>query len=276
MKYRYIFLFILTITFNTQVFALPQHSAVPGGVAIIDLNYHADVRPRVLYKDKPVMLHRGDNGWQAIVGIHLNTTPGKHSIKLKVPKKGDTTIHFKVESKKYAEQRLQIKNKRMVNPTQKDLKRIWKEVKLIRAAFTHWSEEYSIPAPFTQPTKGIRSSSFGLRRFFNGQARKPHSGMDIAAPEGAAVNAPATGKVVATGDYFFNGKTVFIDHGQGLVSMFSHLSKIHVTAGQEVTRGERVAEVGMTGRVTGSHLHWSVSLNNARVDPALFLSRSEQ
>ena len=124
---------------------------------------------------------------------------------------------------------------------------------------------------FIPTTAGKFSNSFGRKRFFNNEERAPHSGLDIPAPIGQKVVAPADGIVVQTGDYFFNGKTVLIDHGQGLISMFCHLSKIEVSKGQHITQGELLGLVGNTGRVTGPHLHWGMSLNDARIDPQLLL-----
>lgn len=212
--------------------------------------------------------------WTAVVGLPLSLKPGIHA--LEIAQRGSASpATFTVTAKEYPAQHIRIKEKRMVDPGPEDLKRIARDQEIIRRAFAGWREDAAPQLSFAMPARGRLSSGFGLRRYFNGQARQPHSGLDIAAPTGTAITAPATGVVVATGDYFFNGKTVFLDHGQGLVSMYNHLSHISVAEGARIQRGELIGKVGATGRVTGAHLHWTVSLNNARVDPMLFLTDGE-
>lgn len=255
--------------------ALPQHNAVPGGVAVIKLDTNSEQAPTVHYAGNRSMVIREKEHWYAVVGIPLTAKQGKHHISVQEQLPTPYKVGFGVKNKQYATQRLTIKNKRKVNPNSDDLKRIRREKKIILAALKKWRMQESVETNFLKPVDGPFSSPFGLRRFFNEQPRRPHSGLDIAAAEGVAIYNPSSGIVIDTGDYFFNGNTVLIDHGQGLVTMYCHMSRIDVTAGQAVRRGEIIGAVGKTGRVTGAHLHWGVSLNNTRVDPLLFLEAEQ-
>ncbi len=208
--------------------------------------------------------------WLALVGIPLKTKTGSHHIKVE-----GKSLGFTVKAKHYKEQYLTIKNKRKVNPNPLDMERITREKKEILTALASWTETNQPVTQLLKPTEGPYSSPFGLRRFFNKQPRNPHSGLDIAAPTGTPIIAPAAGTVVATGDYFFNGRTVIVDHGHGLTTMYCHMNKIDVELGQQLTQGQQLGTVGATGRVTGPHLHWGVSMNNARVDPMLLMTPSK-
>jgi murein DD-endopeptidase MepM/ murein hydrolase activator NlpD len=248
---------------------LPPSSAVPGGIVVLDLDAASDSAPRVVYRDNPVMVVRHGDQWRALVGIPLSVDPGRQVVRV-----GDTDPPkyqaFTVEPKQYATQKLKVAPAQ-VDLSKKDQERVARERPRIDAALTTFSATLPATLKLEPPVDGPRSSSFGLRRVFNEQPRSPHSGMDIAAPEGTPVLAPASGRVVDTGSYFFNGNTVFIDHGQGLVTMYCHLSAIDVETGQSVNTGDPIGKVGSTGRATGPHLHFGVSLNHAFVDPALFL-----
>ena len=260
-------------TLSSSVLALPEHKAIPGGVAVIQLEKVAtDSTPVVTYNKRRVMVIKQKDNWLAVVGIGLSAKTGRHSIKVSPNGHIPYTQHFVVKPMKYKTQHLTIKNKRKVNPNAEDLKRIRANKKEIIAALTHWSDNNSVTTDFVFPVQGPISSPFGLRRFFNNQPRKPHSGLDIAAPQGTPIISPADGVIIETGDYFFNGNTVLIDHGQGLITMYCHMHTIDLKPGQPVKRGEQFGSVGKTGRVTGPHLHWAVSLNNKRVDPTLFLA----
>lgn len=250
--------------------ALPQAEAVPGGVAVIALG--ADTQaPRADYGNKRVLVTQEQGTWYAVVGLALGTKPGTYNLTVKHTDGRRAQLPFTVTSKEYETQRLVIKDKRKVEPNAKDLERISADTVRIKKALSQFTEQPEIVTNFSWPANGPTSSPFGLRRFFNDQPRNPHSGLDIAAPEGADIRAPAPGRVTETGDFFFNGNTVFIDHGQGLITMYCHMSRIDVKPGDQVKTGDRLGAIGKTGRVTGAHLHWGVSLNDARVDPLLFL-----
>lgn len=250
---------------TTQVFALPQDSRRAGGIAVIPL---AQNITEVKYNGLPVLVTQPNSQRYAVFGIPLSTPIGALQLQT-----NSQAILVEVKDYKYAQQRLSVKNQDYVNPQQEQLDRYAREAKEQNEIYSSFTSAQWTDFPhFIRPTVGKFSNSFGRKRFFNGEERAPHSGLDIPAPVGQKVVAPAAGTVVAVGDYFFNGKTVLVDHGQGLISMFCHLSKINVEVGQKLNQGETLGLVGKTGRVTGAHLHWGMSLNNARVDPQLFLN----
>ena len=260
--------FILFISMSVSAITLPQQSAVPGGVVIVPIDALIDAKPLVHYYKQQVMVVMQEQQWLAVVGIPLSAKVGRQTLSVKSLGK-ITTINFEIGDKSYPTQHIEIKDKRKVNPTNYDMTRINTEKKLIGSALKYWTEG-DVALNFAWPIEGRVSGLFGRRRVFNGQPRRPHSGMDIAAPIGTEIHAPADGVIRNTGDYFFNGNTVFIDHGQGLVTMFCHMDNIGVTMDQVIKQGEVIGTVGMTGRVTGPHLHLGVSLNNVRVEPRLF------
>lgn len=240
---------------------------VPGGVAVVPLGSEAQA-PTARYQDKPVLVVREEGKrWIAIVGIPLKSQPGPHQLQVS----DGRTLGFTVGSKHYREQHIKLKNGRQVNPLAEDMARINRELAEQTRAYQTFSPSQPSNLLFDKPVEGPLSSPFGLRRFFNGEERNPHSGLDFAVGAGTPIKAPAAGKVILIGNYFFNGNTVFVDHGQGLISMFCHMSKVDVKLGQSLPRGGIVGRVGATGRATGPHMHWNVSLNDARVDPAIFI-----
>jgi murein DD-endopeptidase MepM/ murein hydrolase activator NlpD len=250
-------------------FELPHESAVPGGVKIIRLDAAGAAIPYVDSDGNRALVVQDGSSWVAVIGIPLSAPLGRHRVVVH-QNEGRQEIEFTVGDKRYASQSLKVAPSH-VDLSAADLARVTREKIQIDHALSHWTEAAPESLLMPPPVPGIRSSSFGLRRIFNGESRAPHSGMDIAAATGTPVLLPIGGTVVDTGDYFFTGNTVFVDHGRGLVSMYCHLSAVDVTPGQRVAAGTRIGAVGMTGRATGPHLHWALSLNHAWVDPALFL-----
>jgi len=253
-------------SFAMLAVAQPLHSPRPGGIVILDLGPDDDTVPDVEYRQKPVLVFADQGRLKAAVGLPLDTVVGANSVSI-----DGEIVEFEVDSHAYREQRLTVSNQSYVTPDPEQLERIGAERKIIDAALSNFRDKSLDGITLTAPVDGPRSSSFGLRRFFNDQARSPHKGMDIAANAGTEIIAPREGIVSATGEYFFNGNTVIVDHGQGLVTMYCHLSEIAVREGEAVAAGNTLGAVGATGRVTGPHLHFGVYLSGTAVDPAILL-----
>ena len=250
---------------------LPQESYVPGGIAVIPTGIKTtSPKPELKFWKRKVATIEQNGEWVAVVGIPLKHEVGTGRLHVMDKQSGLTKIPFKVADKQYKTQKLTVKPGQ-VNLSKENLARYQKEKVRINKAKRTWTDVSDVPFKFIYPVEGPRSSSFGLRRVFNGESRNPHSGMDIAADTGTPILSVADGSVLETGDYFFNGNTVFVDHGQGLITMYCHMSKIDVQPGDSVIQGNKLGEVGATGRVTGPHLHFGVQLNRTWVNPALLL-----
>jgi murein DD-endopeptidase MepM/ murein hydrolase activator NlpD len=252
--------------------SLPLSSNVPGGVAIIPLgsvSTSADT-PQTWFGDQPVLVTSDHGLWYAVVGLSLDVTPGSHELRVKIG--GVTkTQDFVVNTKNYPEQHITLEDTSKVELSAEDEARADRELAVIQELKHHWRAAQDTDLAFILPVKGRLAGRFGLRRFFNGEPRAPHAGLDVAVARGTPVKASAQGQVLAVDDYFFNGRTIFVDHGNGLITMYCHLERIDVKTGDTVRKGQRIGLSGKTGRVTGPHLHWSVVLNGAMVDPELFI-----
>jgi len=249
---------------------LPKFAAVPGGVAVVKLG-PGRTAPIVRCNGNRVLVAGNATQWRAVVGIPLEATAGsKLALVVEREDAEIATRKFAVGPKQYATQHLTVKPGQ-VDLSPEDLARH----EIERLHLSEMRRTFSDPGPeslwLAQPCEGVRSNTFGQRRFFNGQSRNPHNGMDIPAPQGAPVAAASDATVIDVDDYFFSGNTVILDHGQGFLTLYAHLSVVEVAVGDKVAAAATIGQVGATGRVTGPHLHFSVYLNSIAVDPGLFL-----
>jgi len=182
------------------------------------------------------------------------------------------THQFNVEQRQYQEQRIEGVPQRTVTPPKEVLERIRKEAALVRTARADDEVFMHFLSGFRQPLEGRISGVYGSRRVYNGTPGRPHYGLDIAAPTGTPVYAPAAGQVkLAHNDMYYSGGTLIVDHGHGVTSTFIHLNEVLVKPGDEVKPGDMIARVGSSGRATGPHLDWRINWFDVRIDPALVL-----
>jgi len=211
---------------------------------------------------------------QFLIGFGRDAKP-EARLRIRHPGGGLTEKTLKVSKRQYNVQRINGLPPGKVTPRPEDLKRIRGDNAKINQARRQDTDRADFSSGFRWPAAGPISGVYGSRRILNGKPKNPHNGVDVAAPLGAPVVAPADGLVVlAQADMFYTGKTVMIDHGHGLTSVYAHMDKINVTQGQHITKGAAIGTVGKTGRVTGPHLHWGVTLFGTHLDPALLAGKN--
>jgi murein DD-endopeptidase MepM/ murein hydrolase activator NlpD len=222
--------------------------------------------------DQSILLYpsSGQMVWRGLIGVDLDVEVREHFVSVTVITADDAPMHVRypltVVPKQFATRQLTVAPQ-YVNPTPEALARIQQEAARTTTIFETQTPQRFWRGSFLAPVPGKATSSFGRRSVFNGQPRSPHSGADFRAIEGTPVTAPNRGRVVLQSDLYFSGNCVILDHGLGLYSFFAHLSGFSVAEGDLVDAGDVVGYVGATGSVTGPHLHWTVRLNTARVDP---------
>ena len=246
-------------------------SIQPGELVVLTLTMNAEPATAVVRAfDRVMPAYRVRAGvWQALVGIDLERKPGVYAVEVEA-RVGATIVRGRemlvVQRRTFATRRLRV-DPDFVNPSGAVLARIASEAAFIRDASDHSAEERIWSAPFLRPVPDQANSRFGTRSILNGEPRRPHGGTDFLSAAGTPVHAPNAGRVAAARELFFTGNTVIIDHGMGVVSLLAHLSSVDVREGERVSAGQIVGRVGATGRVTGPHLHWALTVAGARVDP---------
>ena len=265
-------LFTAILLSSSSSYAQPLQALVPGGIALLKLSdYQPDTK--VYFKDIRTAVFPYKDDWIAMAGIGLSTKPGEYDFSIKQSNGNVVNHKVTIKAKKYDEQHLTIKNKRKVNPNKEDTDRIISESKRKKKAKKQFTE-IEPKVDFIWPVSGRISSIFGLRRFFNEQERRPHSGLDIAGKVGTPIKATADGTVIDAGDFFFSGNMIYLDHGQGVISLYAHLDKISVKPGDIVKQGDIIATLGQTGRATGPHLHFAIITNQTLIDPVFMLPKN--
>lgn len=269
-KLSLLFLLIPTIVLaNIPV----NNTPIPGGIAVIDFS-SSHPNPKAFYNKVPLYVqHIQDQHYQVLVGIPLMEKIGKKTITIQ--DFSTRLFDFEVTEQSYSEQHISLKGKKKkyVNPNLAHMDRIKSERPVLSSARKIFSDNALSNGLFTRPVDGVTTSPFGLKRFYNGEARRAHTGLDYAGKIGTPIKASADGKVILAGEFFFNGNAVFLDHGQGLISVYIHMNERLAKQGQIVKQGDVIGTIGQTGRATGPHLHWGVYLNQTVVNPNLLMGK---
>jgi len=249
-------------------------SLVPQG-EILCLEIRGSALPDTLtvsFDGVPVPVVREPGGCYALLGVDMEARPGRRPVLVRLgqgPEAETMRRWVRVVDGKFPVQRVTLPPAKVFPDTVAQA-RIKREDAYRDSCWSHWEGRYYWKDRFIAPIEG-EMNRFGNRRVLNGAPRSPHTGVDITAETGTPVRATAAGRVIATGDFFFSGNSVYIDHGFGLISMYFHLSRVDVAQGDTVEQGQVIGAVGATGRVSGAHLHWGVRYRNARINPKSLL-----
>ena len=268
-KLLLIFLIILS-PFTAQALTIGEEFRnIKGGLLIKEIS-EDEYKKSFKLKNVNLLTYSKGQKFFLIYGIPYNSNVGLNVIKI-TSNSGliDKIINFKIKNKDFQTQFITI-SKKYTAPSKVNMIRIKKEKKLLISSKKEWIN-INPDLNFILPVNGTETGVFGTRRFYNKKEGKAHNGLDIAAKKGTTIVAPSSGSVLLTGNYFYNGKFVFLDHGRGLKSIFIHMNKINVSQGQIIKKGEKIGEVGSTGKSTGDHLHWSLILNETYINPKVFL-----
>jgi murein DD-endopeptidase MepM/ murein hydrolase activator NlpD len=288
MKKNYIFLILLALAISlsadrancfshSDIISYPR-TINQGDIGLIRLKAIKGEQPRLKWqkRDVPLQENKENAEWFGFLSADLNTAPGVYQVKINVsPQSEEVLLKVKITEKDYGVRNLTLP-KHMVDLDSKTLQRVRKEAKVVR---TLWKEPYVAGIwreSFIKPLDGEIIGPFGRKSVINKQPRSPHSGVDFRASKGTPVKAMNSGVVVLVAEHFFAGKSVVVDHGGGIQSMYFHLDRIMVKKDEHVTRGQVLGQVGSTGRATGPHLHLGVRVNGARVDPMRLIEVSQQ
>ena len=261
-------LLILLTLFTSSLLAL-SNQPFQGGVAVINIG-EFEQKPKVFFKAREVKVLQKDGDYIAVIGIAIDEKAGEKHI-VAVTKKKKEHIYFDVDAKSYKKEYIKLKTNKRVTLSKTDLQRFQKEKKKTKKILKSFNKNISSNLEFISPLSGRISSTFGKKRYYNGKAKSPHKGTDIAAKRGTPIVASLGGKVVLRKDLFFNGNTIYLDHGEGVITMYSHMQKFAVNDGDDIQKGDVIGYVGTTGRSTGPHLHFGIILNGEAIDPGVFI-----
>ncbi len=264
-----LFIFLCTALWLTPAQA-SQWAGIQGEVVSVEIAYAGNTLSLTCFGKKWPAKALGNGRWHGWIGIDLKQKMGKHNILWRTGKTVIANDFLVVNKGVFRISRIEVASK-MASLGKDILPRYWREVKALKATYVEHVSGNPDIIMHGEPIKGIESTPFGAQRIVNGKAKSPHSGIDIAAPAGTPIVTPLAGRVLLVADMYLNGKTVAIGHGNGLVSIFSHMQSTAVKQGDWIEVRQKIGEVGATGRATGPHLHWGVRFNGARVNPASML-----